>query len=49
VFDLFSRHTSNPWIEKDRKDARKIILMVVGFIAVLGFGIGMLIYALAQG
>lgn len=49
MFDIFSRHTSNPWIEKDRQDTRKVILTVVLLIAVLAAGVGLLVYAIAQG
>jgi hypothetical protein len=49
VFDIFSRHTSNPWIEKDRQDQRKVILTVVAITGVVATGIGLLVYALTQG
>jgi hypothetical protein len=48
VFDIFSRHTTNPWIEQDRQDQRRLILSVVVIVGVVAAGIGLLVYALAQ-
>jgi hypothetical protein len=48
VFDIFNRHTTNPWVEQDRQDQRRIILTVVVIVGVVAAGIGLVVYALAQ-
>lgn len=47
--DFLKRNRSNPWLEKDRQDQRRIILTaVILVLAVLG-GIGLLLHALMNG
>lgn len=42
----FKRHTSNPWLQQDRQDQRRVILTAVVFaLAVLG-GVALLVHAL---
>jgi hypothetical protein len=45
---LLGKDTSNPWLEKDRQDQRRVVLTAVIFAAVVIGGIALLIYALMQ-
>lgn len=40
------KDSSNPWLEKERGDVRRVILTVVLFASVACAGFGWLIYAL---
>jgi hypothetical protein len=45
---LFGKNTSNPWLEQDRQNHRKVIITVVLLVVALLAGIGLLIYAVTH-
>lgn len=48
MFSLFRKHDRNPWLEKDRQDARRIVLITVTLAVAVLAALGMLIYALFE-
>lgn len=45
---LFSKDTTNPWLEQDRQAHRRVVITGVVIAAIVLGGIGLLIYALLQ-